>query len=156
MAVKTGEVRDVESLNKPDDSAHNAYNATTLKDADNLDEDGHIKRTGEGTMASTQQCCGFARGVLSFALVLYGQVASIPCLPHLSTQKKTFQSVTPITFPILFRGKPEMRIVKNCCLSLLTGGPLSSGQKKSVPVSNCLRMPQTKRFSDTVQVSYHL
>ena len=54
MAVKTGEVRDVESLNKPDDSAHNAYDATTLKDAGNLDEDGRIKRTGERPVASTQ------------------------------------------------------------------------------------------------------
>lgn len=92
MAVKTGEARDLESLNKPDDSAHNAYNATTLKDADNLDEDGHIKRTGERTVASTplQQCCDVARGVLSSALVLYGQTASIPCLPHLSTQEKLF------------------------------------------------------------------
>ncbi len=68
MAVNTGEVRDVESLNKPDDSAHNAYNATTLKDADNLDEDGHIKRTGERTVASrnstvallVEHCCSCA------------------------------------------------------------------------------------------------
>ena len=85
MAVTTDAVRDIESLNKPDDSAHNAYNATTLKDADDRDEDGHIKRTGERTVASTylQQCCDVARGVLSSALGLYRQLASIPCLPRL-------------------------------------------------------------------------
>ena len=52
MAVRTDEVHDLESLNKPDDSAHGTYNATTLKDADNLDEDGHIKRTDHRTLAS--------------------------------------------------------------------------------------------------------
>ena len=46
----SAEVRDVQdpekALNRPEDSAHGAYNATTLKDADALDEDGHRKRTG--------------------------------------------------------------------------------------------------------------
>ncbi|DBA70321.1 TPA: hypothetical protein ACH3X2_011743 [Trebouxia sp. C0005] len=68
MAVKTGEARDLESLNKPDDSAHNAYNATTLKDADNLDEDGHIKRTGNWITASAHIVTAvIGSGVLSLA-----------------------------------------------------------------------------------------
>lgn len=40
------DLKDPESLNMPDDSAHNAYNNTTLKNADEVDEDGHYKRTG--------------------------------------------------------------------------------------------------------------
>lgn len=40
------DLKDPESLNMPDDSAHNAYNITTLKNADEVDEDGHYKRTG--------------------------------------------------------------------------------------------------------------
>ncbi len=44
------DVKDPESLNMPDDSAHNAYNATTLKNADDVDEDGHHKRTGAPTL----------------------------------------------------------------------------------------------------------
>lgn len=35
------------ALTMPDDSAHGAYNATTLKDADETDEDGHRKRKGD-------------------------------------------------------------------------------------------------------------
>lgn len=42
------DVKDPEkALNMPDDSAHGAYNLTTLKDADEQDEDGHRKRTGK-------------------------------------------------------------------------------------------------------------
>ena len=44
------DVKDPESLNMPDDSAHNAYNATTLKNADDVDEDGHHKRKGAPTL----------------------------------------------------------------------------------------------------------
>ena len=63
------DVKDPESLNRPDDSAHNAYNATTLKNADDVDEDGHHKRTGAPTLheviqlrmssclCETIQCC---------------------------------------------------------------------------------------------------
>lgn len=47
MTARTETAHDVESLNKPDDSAHGAYNATTLKNADEHDEDGHIARKGE-------------------------------------------------------------------------------------------------------------
>ena len=47
MSLETSDARDIESLNKPDDSAHGAYNATTLKNADEFDEDGHVKRTGK-------------------------------------------------------------------------------------------------------------
>ncbi len=46
MAAYAKDVKDPESLNMPDDSAHNTYNATTLKNADEVDEDGHHKRTG--------------------------------------------------------------------------------------------------------------
>ena len=44
--VHTAEAKDIESLNKPDDTAHGAYNVSTLKDSDERDEDGHLKRTG--------------------------------------------------------------------------------------------------------------
>lgn len=44
------DVKDPESLNRPDDSAHDAYNNTTLKNADDVDEDGHHKRTGAPTL----------------------------------------------------------------------------------------------------------
>lgn len=47
MSVETTTALDIESLNKPDDSAHGLYNATTLKNADELDDDGHVKRTGK-------------------------------------------------------------------------------------------------------------
>lgn len=57
MSLETGDVRDIESLNKPDDSAHGAYNATTLKNADDLDEDGHVKRTGDILLQC--YCCRF-------------------------------------------------------------------------------------------------
>ena len=46
MPFETATAMDVESLNKPDDSAHGVYNATTLKNADDYDEDGHVKRKG--------------------------------------------------------------------------------------------------------------
>ena len=46
MPLKTETALDIESLNKPDDSAHGVYDATTLKNADDYDEDGHVKRTG--------------------------------------------------------------------------------------------------------------
>ena len=46
MPLETASALDIESLNKPDDSAHGVYNTTTLKNADERDEDGHVKRTG--------------------------------------------------------------------------------------------------------------
>lgn len=46
MPLETATALDIESLNKPDDSAHGVYNATTLKNADDIDDDGHVKRTG--------------------------------------------------------------------------------------------------------------
>ncbi|KAL3149470.1 hypothetical protein ABBQ32_002254 [Trebouxia sp. C0010 RCD-2024] len=68
MSLETGDVRDIESLNKPDDSAHGAYNATTLKNADDLDEDGHVKRTGNWFTAGAHIITAvIGSGVLSLA-----------------------------------------------------------------------------------------
>ena len=47
MSLETDTAKDIESLNKPDDSAHGFYDATTLKNPDEYDDDGHIKRKGE-------------------------------------------------------------------------------------------------------------
>lgn len=46
MSLHTETANDIESLNKPDDSAHGFYDATTLKNPDEYDDDGHIKRKG--------------------------------------------------------------------------------------------------------------
>ena len=46
MAPIVKNVQDPESLNKPDDSAHERFNEVTLKDTDERDEDGHFRRKG--------------------------------------------------------------------------------------------------------------
>lgn len=65
------DVKDPESLNRPDDSAHNAYNNTTLKNADDVDEDGHHKRTGTWITAAAHVITAvIGSGVLSLAWAL--------------------------------------------------------------------------------------
>ena len=56
MPLETATALDIESLNKPDDSAHGVYNATTLKNADDYDDDGHVKRTGTISMPLLRPC----------------------------------------------------------------------------------------------------
>lgn len=51
-------VTDPESLNKPDDSAHERFNETTLKDTDERDEDGHLRRKGTCFAKQISSCTG--------------------------------------------------------------------------------------------------
>lgn len=68
MPFETATAMDVESLNKPDDSAHGVYNATTLKNADDYDEDGHVKRKGNWVTAGAHIITAvIGSGVLSLA-----------------------------------------------------------------------------------------
>ena len=71
------DLKDPESLNMPDDSAHNAYNNTTLKNADEVDEDGHYKRTG-ALRCSLPHTYGmyYVTTFLSFAALLASALAN--------------------------------------------------------------------------------
>lgn len=60
-------VADPESLNRPDDSAHEKFNNLTLKDTDETDEDGHYRRKGAhltGTVGVKSHIAGYALSTL--------------------------------------------------------------------------------------------
>lgn len=62
-------VEDPESLNRPDDSAHEKFNQLTLKDTDDRDEDGHYRRTGAPSTFQ-QIACYHVEPLVLFALPL--------------------------------------------------------------------------------------